>query len=48
MEQQKTMNQEIYESTPPEPGDQLLVAAFQEEIVKQSDRLDDVAKEMLK
>ena len=42
------MNEEIIDTRPPEPGDENLVAAFHDEIVKQSSRLDDLAKDMLK
>lgn len=42
------MNEEIYESEPPRPGDKPLLEAFHQEIVKQNDRLDALAKEMIK
>ena len=42
------MNENIYESEPPKPGDKTLIEAFHQEIIKQNDRLDDLAKEMVK
>lgn len=42
------MPEKIISGQPPRPGDTTLVEKFQEEIVKQVDRLDDLAKELFK
>ncbi len=39
---------DVVRTVPPTPGDEFLVAAFREETVRQVQRLDDTAREMLK
>ena len=42
------MTAEILSGQPPQPGDKALIEAYHQAIIKQADRYDDLAKELLK